>query len=526
MSIEEIKSIVEATLFANGKAMTVNQLIKILAEDDRVDSDRVIDITEKMKAEDDAAETASAEPETATESIGQGTEASADANADQADSVEDSEDEVNGLIKQKVREALAQLQVDYRDRPIELVEVGSGFRFQIRKNFSPWVAKLHEEKPPRYSRALLETLALIVYRQPITRAEIEEIRGVTVSTNIVKTLQEREWIRVVGHRDVPGKPAIYGTTKQFLDDLNIKSLDELPTLAELQDLDQLDLDLTPEQMAEKEKRIEALIEEDSREMSEEKLEAGATSGAEVQSEIDVEAEEKVDFEIADETIDDSETIGASVADSETVIHAVLAEDDKQDRITDTFAEVKSLIAAAFADEGLQNLASQPGDKTDALVNERGGEQDSESVNFLTEEYITDELNDSLIEASDIDFKEAAAEDQDEYELLDENTNDVEEIDLYEASFQHMSASEARNAFNEDEVDEGAYYDDEESETGYGSSAIISEREDDLSSYALLNSTPIEADEAYEKVQDDLQKTGFQEWEEESYADEADSETQH
>jgi segregation and condensation protein B len=136
----------------------------------------------------------------------------------------------------ELRGALSALADEYAGRGIELAEVGSGYRIQIRQEMQPWVSRLWEEKPARYSRALLETLALIAYRQPITRGEIEEVRGVTVSTSIMKTLLEREWIRVVGHRDVPGHPAMYGTTKQFLDYFNLKNLEELPTLAELRDL--------------------------------------------------------------------------------------------------------------------------------------------------------------------------------------------------------------------------------------------------------------------------------------------------
>jgi segregation and condensation protein B len=135
-----------------------------------------------------------------------------------------------------LRGALEALAGEYTGRGIQLAEVGSGYRIQIRQEMQPWVSRLWEEKPARYSRALLETLALIAYRQPITRGEIEEVRGVTVSTSIMKTLLEREWIRVVGHREVPGRPAMYGTTKQFLDYFSLKNLDELPTLAELRDL--------------------------------------------------------------------------------------------------------------------------------------------------------------------------------------------------------------------------------------------------------------------------------------------------
>lgn len=143
--------------------------------------------------------------------------------------------------------ALAALEADYQDRGIELAQVAGGYRIQVRKACAPWVARLWDEKPPRYSRALLETLALIAYRQPITRGEIEEIRGVAVSTNIVKTLLEREWVRVVGHRDVPGRPALYATTRKFLDYFGLKSLNELPTLAEIRAPDFLGDDLPLEE---------------------------------------------------------------------------------------------------------------------------------------------------------------------------------------------------------------------------------------------------------------------------------------
>ena len=135
-----------------------------------------------------------------------------------------------------VRAVLKEIAEDCEDRGYELKQVASGYRFQVRGQFSEWVSRLWKEKPPRYSRALLETLALVAYKQPITRGDIEEIRGVAVSTNIMRTLIEREWVRVVGHRDVPGHPALYATTKTFLDYFNLRSLDELPSLAEIRDL--------------------------------------------------------------------------------------------------------------------------------------------------------------------------------------------------------------------------------------------------------------------------------------------------
>src|SRR5580765_1998263 len=136
--------------------------------------------------------------------------------------------------------ALDELARDSEGRGIELKEVASGFRYQVRAEVNPWVSRLWTERQTRYSRAQLETLALIAYRQPITRGEIENIRGVAVSSNIIKTLEEREWIRTVGHRDVPGKPELFGTTRAFLDYFNLKSLDELPPLAEIRDLSDFD----------------------------------------------------------------------------------------------------------------------------------------------------------------------------------------------------------------------------------------------------------------------------------------------
>ena len=145
--------------------------------------------------------------------------------------------------KEAMKDALARLAADYEGRGVELKEVASGYRFQVRRDFADWINRLYEDKPQRYSRAFLETLAIIAYRQPITRGEIEDIRGVTVSSNIIKSLQEREWIRVIGHRDIPGKPELLATTREFLDYFNLQKLTELPPLSELKDYDQLNPDL-------------------------------------------------------------------------------------------------------------------------------------------------------------------------------------------------------------------------------------------------------------------------------------------
>jgi segregation and condensation protein B len=143
----------------------------------------------------------------------------------------------------EISRVLEQLANDCANRGVELKKVASGYRLQVKQNLNEWVSRLWKERPQRYSRALLETMALIAYRQPITRGEIEAVRGVSVSTNIIRTLQEREWIRVVGHRDVPGKPALFGTTRTFLDCFDLQNLDDLPTLAEIRDMENLEPEL-------------------------------------------------------------------------------------------------------------------------------------------------------------------------------------------------------------------------------------------------------------------------------------------
>jgi segregation and condensation protein B len=171
-----IKRIVEAILFAANRPMTIKQIIEVFPEIERPDTIEV-------------------------------------------------QDAIDAIIE------------DYLARPIELKKVASGYRFQVRAELSRWVSRLFEEKPPRYSRALLETLAIIAYRQPVTRGEIEDIRGVGVSSSIIQTLLEREWIKVIGQKEAPGRPSLYGTTRLFLDYFNITTLSDLPTLQEIQDLD-------------------------------------------------------------------------------------------------------------------------------------------------------------------------------------------------------------------------------------------------------------------------------------------------
>ncbi len=153
------------------------------------------------------------------------------------------ESEYLGLTNAEIKSALANLASRYVGRGVVLVEVAGGFRFQTASELATVVNRLWDERPQKYSRALLETLALVAYRQPITRGDIEEIRGVSVSSHIIKTLVERDWVRVVGHRDVPGRPAIYATTKLFLDHFNLKGLSELPALADIRDLESIGRDV-------------------------------------------------------------------------------------------------------------------------------------------------------------------------------------------------------------------------------------------------------------------------------------------
>ncbi len=230
---------------------------------------------------------------------------------DQIQALFEKEDEPE---KKCLREVLAELTEDYQGRGIEIREVGNGFRIQVRSEFSPWVSKLWDERPPKYSRALLETLALIAYRQPITRGEIEDIRGVSVSTNIVKTLTEREWVRVVGHRDVPGKPALYATTKEFLDYFNLKGLSELPTLAEIRDLDSInrelelkDPDKLDEAPAESEQTPDEVVDAqpvmETDQLDENEIPAEAADGIDLQDESGQKSEHSTVSETQDTRVD-------------------------------------------------------------------------------------------------------------------------------------------------------------------------------------------------------------------------------
>lgn len=231
--------------------------------------------------------------------------------------------------RDQILQALQQLQEDYQGRGVELKEVASGYRMQVVPDCAEWVSRMWEEKAPRYSRALLETLVLIAYRQPITRGEIEEIRGVSVSSHIIKTLSEREWVRVLGHKDVPGKPSMYGTTREFLDYFNLKSLDDLPSLAELKDLDKLHPELAFD------REVDADAANDSGdESTDETAQAADEAGVEAGS-ADTATDEQP---VADaETVASEQTAdeaGQAVEDGENIDQQPLNEQDTAERTTD------------------------------------------------------------------------------------------------------------------------------------------------------------------------------------------------
>lgn len=290
--------------------------------------------------------------------------------------------------RKELKSVMDSIAEDCADRGFELKEVASGFRFQVKQELSEWVAKLWEERPPRYTRALLETLALVAYRQPITRGDIEEIRGVGVSSNIIRTLLDREWIRVVGHRDVPGRPAMFATTKQFLDYFNLKSLQDLPPLSEIKEL------------------------------------------AEADPEFDLEddlATQRI-LELPEEVVDEN-----SVELSESDKAELIAEEE----------------AAALAAKPLDEILQLPPELQDPVVeDEEDEEPDAEDVEF-EEEFGLKELDEALdsIEAVDIKFTESDLESESESES--EATKESHEGD--EGAVEEDSA-EIEFSANDDDVD--------------------------------------------------------------------------
>lgn len=271
--------------------------------------------------------------------------------------------------KDEIKEILATIQSGCDGRGFELVEVGSGWRFQVRKETAPWVNRLWDEKPQRYSRALLETIALIAYRQPITRGDIEEIRGVAVSSHIIKTLSEREWIKVVGHRDVPGRPSLYATTRGFLDYFNLKSLEELPSLGEIKDLEELnkELDLGGDIPDSVKQTLELPSEEpektEGEELSAENAEADTTDEAEQAAAEPVVLEGTGEGDDFEPNVDAFETgwIDDGEEESSTLDDTVAPEESAEEHNQETADENSPAMGeSAFEESGLDDEAlSEP-----------------------------------------------------------------------------------------------------------------------------------------------------------------------
>jgi len=234
--------------------------------------------------------------------------------------------------RDEIRKALHEMADDYESRGYELKQVASGFRLQVRQEYATWVGRLWEEKPARYTRALLETMSLIAYRQPITRGEIEEVRGVSVSSNIIKTLMERDWIKVLGHKDVPGKPTLYGTTKEFLDYFNLKTLDQLPTLAEIKDLESMHPELELDDDAKTSNEFEEPGDNEGDNVSNSAVE-------DVESEV-LEDDAETESEVVDESVSEDEHVV-----EEAVIEEVSSIDDEieqQDELEETEKQVSNV----------------------------------------------------------------------------------------------------------------------------------------------------------------------------------------
>ena len=286
--------------------------------------------------------------------------------------------------KTEIEAALQTIESEFEDHGIELKKVSSGYRFQVREEYTQWVSRLWEEKPQKYTRALLETLALIVYRQPITRGEIEEIRGVSVSSNIVRTLQEREWVKIVGHRDVPGRPALLASTKQFLDYFNLESLEDLPPLSEIKDLDAIATELDPEQNA---ALISAIreMQEDQKKTDAEGAEAGESAETSEDGH-EVESPEKIAAEL-DVVLEDEKKIEAA----EEVIEAALHE--QTDQLLDEESELKEEANENQVDDDISGVIVE----TD--LNEQT-EQTADDISSSQEEAIENQIETDSLESDE------------------------------------------------------------------------------------------------------------------------------
>ena len=319
--------------------------------------------------------------------------------------------------RQELKAVMEKISEECDDRGFELKEVASGYRFQVKQDLSEWVAKLWEERPPRYTRALLETLALIAYRQPITRGDIEEIRGVGVSSNIIRTLLDREWVRVVGHRDVPGRPAMFATTKQFLDYFNLKSLQELPPLSEVKELDLGDpkMDLEDDLASQRILEIpEDVIDESSVELTEsqkvdllEEEEAIALSQKPLDEILNIQPQDEADIEAeleegGAESTEENADPEAAGTDLESNVEESDAEDtnqqqddseqlpEREETIEEALEELDEFMAddSVFefeaGDDDLDSDEIEPGE------NKNSGESEDSNIDFAVDDQTKDD----------------------------------------------------------------------------------------------------------------------------------------
>ena len=281
---------------------------------------------------------------------------------------------------EELQAAIKAIELDCEERGFELKKVASGYRFQVKQEFGEWVGKLWDERPQRYSRALLETISIIAYRQPITRGEIEKIRGVAVSTNIIRTLIEREWVRVVGHRDVPGRPAMYATTKQFLDYFNLKSLEELPPLSEIRDLEDLDPELSLEENVPESRVLEftgAEDYEDEFDVPDEEEEMAAAIGTRPIEEILGIKEEEPEDEDWDDDADEYESAENTVELAE----AAPTELDAGDTDAEQLASNEE-VEEVSEDHGLESAVDDDSDNdSDEETDDESSESDVDNKNF-------------------------------------------------------------------------------------------------------------------------------------------------
>ena len=328
--------------------------------------------------------------------------------------------------RDEIREALDEIATACESRGVELKQVSSGYRFQARQDYAEWISRLWEEKPPRYSRALLETLVLVAYRQPITRSEIESVRGVSVSSHIMKTLLEREWVRVVGHRDVPGKPALYATTKQFLDYFNMKSLEDLPTLQEIRDLDKINAELELDQPTAQAQYEQAQPGEDTAAQ----VDAETAEASEAQAVVEDVVAEDVNAagEAEDDELADSVAMNSDLDAGEEIIEVDETDIDEEMAVQDD-AESVTAGEEQFAVEAAVSGDDVDGDIVDVdIVAAAEGDESVNSAGIHAEEEAAVEES---IDAKAVDAPAGADtrdEEEESEEMLyadsqDDNSND-------------------------------------------------------------------------------------------------------